>query len=164
MPPLEPPPPRPAADTPRHLTATYSMPYTPAACYPTEQVQAQNLLNLVHRKPLLGHRLAPLARRGEGAITKDLRRAPGSDAGDERAGLDVLSFPQPWRTVFRSNQQTVRHHTGPVSAMRPERCPPSLRNRVRHAPARAGFDDQGGNDTETGRETGKKPRSSVRED
>jgi integrase len=49
-----------------------------------------------------------------------------------------------WRTAFRSTGQIVRHRVGTLSVIPPEHCPPSLRNRVRHAPVRAHYDHRFG--------------------
>jgi hypothetical protein len=48
----------------------------------------------------------------------------------------------PWcnpacRTAFRATSKIVRHQIGTLSSITPERCPPSVRNPVRHGPERA---------------------------
>lgn len=58
----------------RALTASLRQANTPGAGDPAEQAQPKNLFDLTHRKPLLGHRFAPLGKRAKGDGQKDLRR------------------------------------------------------------------------------------------
>jgi hypothetical protein len=79
-----------------------------------------------------------LGKRAKGGAEKGLRRTPRRPAdvtGIVPEGAD--SVPESSRTAFRASRQSVRHPAGTLSAMPPEWCPPSVRNRVRHGPERA---------------------------